>query len=188
MQIELHSTNFKLRPVRESDASDIIKLRRAPGNAKYINKTSENIDAQINYIRTTNNKTDDHFFAVENRSTAEFFGTVAIYDIKVVNGQTSGEWGRFILWPHLCVAIETCALIYKFAFEHLNMDRVYCRTVAENKAVVSLHDSIGLTRTVVLPAHFNGMNSIEHELTSSKYPLIAENLKSYIARANSLIR
>lgn len=186
MQSELQCVKFKIRPVKESDAARIVKLRRAPANSKYINETSESIDAQVDYIRYVSRKTDDYFFAVESIESAEFFGTVAIYDIREEKGVKVGEWGRFILWPHLSVAVETCAMIYRFAFEQLSMDKVYCRTVSANKPVVSLHDTAGLRRTAVLPAHFNGIDSIEHELTSDEFPKIAQNLNNYISKANAI--
>src|ERR1039457_4516855 len=47
--------------------------------------------------------------------------------------------GRWILRRGSLAAAESALLVYTIAFEDLALDRVYCRTVSANRAVVSFH-------------------------------------------------
>jgi hypothetical protein len=92
-----------------------------------------------------------------------------------------GEWGRWIVKPGSLAAVESAWLIYRCAFEQLKLLRVYCRTAAENKKVVSFHDSCGITDRRILAGHFelNGrrMDAIEHQLASQTWSEIGPRLE-----------
>ncbi len=70
-------------------------------------------------------------------------------------------------------------LIYRCAFDVLDLDRVYCRTLADNAQVVAFHDSCGLARLpgAVEIAHDGAMRpAIQHELRRNEWPAIAVRL------------
>jgi RimJ/RimL family protein N-acetyltransferase len=89
---------------------------------------------------------------VESRDSRDRHGLVGVYDIDPVD--RTGEWGRWILRSGSLAAVESALLVYRLAFEYLQLRSIYCITVADNLPVVSFHDSCGLTRAAFLPKHF----------------------------------
>jgi RimJ/RimL family protein N-acetyltransferase len=77
-------------------------------------------------------------------------------------------------------------LIYRCAFEQLSLDRVYCRTLTDNAAVVSFHDSCGINKTRHLAQHFelegHKHDAIEHTLERLAWSEVASKLEP-MARA-----
>jgi len=93
-------------------------------------------------------------------------GVISLYDLDA--SQTVAEWGRWILRRHSLAAVESAALVYRCAFEQLNLKEVYCRSVASNTQVVAFHDSCGCADRRVLPAHFmldgQAFDAVEHRV------------------------
>jgi hypothetical protein len=60
-------------------------------------------------------------------------------------------------------AIESALLIYRFGFDRLGLEEVYCRTLAANRHVVGLHQSLGLATRERSPAPLR-VGGEQHEL------------------------
>jgi RimJ/RimL family protein N-acetyltransferase len=76
--------------------------------------------------------------------------------------------------------VESAWLIYRIAFEVFGLGEVYCRTVAANAAVVSFHDSCGITDRHVLPSHFElggqRLDAVEHRVDRSAWRVLEPRL------------
>ncbi len=138
-------TRFALRPVIEEDADFILRLRLDPELSRYIHPTSPDLSAQQAWLEKYFERPDDYYFCVVDEITSEPEGTIALYDVDTEAG--TAEMGRWILRPGSLAAAESAFLVYTIAFEDLAVDRIYCRTVSANEAVVSFHDSAGLKVT-----------------------------------------
>ena len=113
---------------------------------------------------------------IESIKERKPIGVIAIYDIK----NKKAEWGRWIIDEGTNFAIESVYLIYKVAFEIIKLDIIYCRTVKENKSVVSFHESCGINKKNVLPNYFledKYYDAVEHILDRDDWILVEKKLK-----------
>ena len=151
--ITLDGHGYRLRPINDKDASFILKLRNDPVLGRFLNATDFSLQSQLNWLENYYDRAGDWYFIVERRSDNGPEGLISIYDLN--ENQLKAEWGRWILRSGSNAAIESVWLIYKCAFELLNLHQLYCRTVADNVSVVSFHDSCGIRNRVRLTGHFN---------------------------------
>jgi RimJ/RimL family protein N-acetyltransferase len=157
---------YRLRPIEDSDASFVLELR---GNKKlnsYLHATPQNIDNQLEWFSDYYKRHGDYYFVIERLSSGKPEGLISIYNID--DALNIGEWGRWILKENSLAAVESAWLIYKCVFEDLGLQQVFCRTVADNKSVVSFHDSCGITQKKLIPNFFEinniKFNAIEHQV------------------------
>lgn len=138
---------YRLRPVKRFDAQTIINLRCEDAERnRYIHAISKDVRAQEAWLEEYFQREGDYYFIVENRLTGEAEGTIAFYDAS----DGKAEWGRWVLRKGSLAAAESVWLLYRTAFEQVGLRELYCRTIAENTAVVSFHTSIGeKTRSVL---------------------------------------
>lgn len=171
-EISLDGPAFRIRPVCDSDAEFILRLRTNPILNRFLHSTSNIIDDQLGWLAAYYVRPDDYYFVIERRSSGRPEGVIAIYGIE--KQEKCGEWGRWILLPHSLAAIESAMLIYRCAFEVLGLHFVYCRTVAANRSVVSFHDSCGICDRVLLPRYFDiggeRHDAIQHSIGLSQWP------------------
>ena len=143
----LEGFGYRLRPVRKTDAQFIIQIRREDMERNcYIHQISDDVSEQERWLDAYFAREGDYYFVVENRITGQPEGLIAFYGEE--NGRA--EWGRWVIRKGSLAAIESVYLLYRIAFEQAGLEELYCRTLAENKAVVSVHTSMGeLTRGIV---------------------------------------
>lgn len=162
---------YRLREVNLSDARFIVNLRNNEDLNRYINTTSDSLELQQVWLKDYFKRSNDYYFIVENINSLEREGLISLYDINIINNE--GEWGRWIIKPGSISSIESAFLIYKFGFEHMKLQRIYCRTIAENSNVINFHDGYGANR---VRKHKNYLNkngtfytAIEHEIFLDKW-------------------
>jgi len=171
---------FGLRPVELDDVEFIVALRtRDPQLVRYLHPIPPDVEQQRRWLRSYFERQNDYYFVVENRESRNRHGLVGIYNIDPI--VQTGEWGRWILRPGSFAAVESALLVYRLAFEHLQLRSIYCITVADNLAVVSFHDSCGLERAASLPRHFElagvKYDGVKHVCTQEKWPTVRGRLE-----------
>ncbi|HEY4361778.1 MAG TPA: GNAT family N-acetyltransferase [Bryobacteraceae bacterium] len=183
LTVEGHA--FRLRPVELSDAGFIVELRTDPLRNRYIHRGAVDVRAQEDWLEEYFQRPGDYYFVIENRSTREREGTVGIYDLDLE--ARAAEWGRWIVRSGSLAALESACLVYSAAFDVLDLDSVYCRTILENKPALAFQDSFGVERTRLLPRYFerNGrwMDAVEGRLTRARWMAMRENTMAKAARA-----
>ena len=174
---------FKLRPVDVSDAPLIFELRSDAQRSRYLHSITGGVAEQENWILEDAQRIETRYFAVQ-RGT-ETHGFVGLSMIDGVSA--SAEWGRWILREDSPAAVPSAKLIYEYGFEELELKRLYCRTIVENKSVVRFHDACGATRIDTISDYFeiDGVNfaAIEHQVTIDQWP----NLKANLQRLTRLL-
>ena len=157
---------FRLRPIADEDAPLVVQLRTQPELARWLRPTSNRLEDQLAWLDDYYRRPNDYYFVVEGREPE---GLISLYNIA--DGQ--GEWGRWILKPGSLAAVESALLIYRGAFERLNLASVYCHTLSENSKVLSFHDSCGIQQRQLLPAavELNGrtLDMVEHRLDRQRW-------------------
>lgn len=161
--IRISGFSYRLRPVTIEDAQFIVDTRlEDEKKSKYVHKISSDVNLQINWLNKYFERNGDYYFVVENIFTNEKEGLISIYDI---NGDVA-EWGRWVFKRGSLGALESVNLIYKVAFEKLNLQEVYTRTVEDNISVVNFHKSIN--------AKFRTLLKNEFELEGKKYNAVEQ--------------
>ena len=179
---------FGLRPVADEDADFLHGLRIDPELARYIHPTSSDPAAQRAWLATYYERPGDYYFCVIDEVTAKREGAIGLNDVDHV--AATAEMGRWILRRGSLAAAESALLVYAIGFEDLALDRVYCRTVSVNKAVVSFHRSCGLritdeSRLVTLAGVTYGVT--EQSVDRANWPEVAARLKRVRAMAVGLL-
>ena len=181
---------FVLRPVSLSDAAFITALRADSVRSRFLHPVSPDVAAQIAWYERYATRPGDYYFIVERAETGEAEGTIGLYDVD--DGSRAAEWGRWVLREGSLAAVESAALIYDIAFAQFGLQRVYCRTVAANEAVVSFHRSFGLETRAVLPDHFRlgdvSYDAVEQELTRERWEALRPSVHAKAERVARLLR
>ncbi|MGA2936324.1 MAG: GNAT family N-acetyltransferase [Syntrophobacteraceae bacterium] len=182
-EIRIDGFAFALRPVTTGDAERIVELRSNPQLSRYLHPVSANVSLQREWIQTYFSRPGDYYFAVERRGHETVEGFAGIYDLDPERRRA--EWGRWVLEPGSLAAVESALLVYRVAFEMLELDEVYCRTVAENRSGVSFHDSCGLVRsdrTGFVELSGVRFSFIEHRLARGEWPEVKARLSGLAIR------
>jgi RimJ/RimL family protein N-acetyltransferase len=180
--IHLDGYAFRLRPIRDADAQFVLDLRGDPELARFIHSTPPRLSDQLAWLAAYYERAGDYYFVVERRlgqQAGHAEGLISIYDIDET--ARAAEWGRWVLRRGSLAAPESAWLMYRCAFEQLQLSSVYSRTVADNLRVVSFHDSCGITRRHRLQAFFelqgSRFDAIQHDVDRESWPEIAPNLE-----------
>jgi RimJ/RimL family protein N-acetyltransferase len=179
---------FALRPVTNEDADFLHGLRIDPELSRYIHATSPDPAAQRAWLAAYFERPADYYFCVIDEVTAEREGAIGLNDVDRLAG--TAEMGRWILRRGSLAAAESALLVYTIAFEDLALDRVYCRTVSNNKAVVSFHRSCGL-RVTDESRHIT-LAGVTHRVTEqsvdrASWPEVATKLRRVSAMVVGLL-
>ena len=169
-EISLNGYGYRIRPVVLDDAAFIIDVRLEDEQRnKYIHKISRDIKPQQEWITKYLEREDDYYFVVENNLTQKPEGLISIYNIK----NKKAEWGRWVIKQNSLAAIESVDLVFKVAFNILNLTELYSQTVADNTAVVGFHNALPQMYRATLKDHFelNGQkyDAVEHYTTKEYY-------------------
>lgn len=131
-----------LRLVQESDAQFILDLRTKE-KAKYLSKTDNNLDNQINWIKNYKNREKDgkeFYFVIENKES-ERIGLLRAYKIED-NSATSGSW-IMLNGVKTEATLEGILLLYEFILEYLGKEKIFFDVRKDNKKVWRFHKSYG---------------------------------------------
>jgi len=162
---------YRLRPVDEQDADFIVDLRRRAG--RFLNRGATSRADQLMWLTDYFEREGDLYFVVESTADQRREGLLGLYDFDDRN--KSAEWGRWVLEPTSSAAVESALLIYRCAFDELGLERVWCRTLSENRSVIAFHDSCGLGRAADLATiEHNGelLPAVVHNLTRAAWPSV----------------
>ncbi|OJI04680.1 GNAT family N-acetyltransferase [Polynucleobacter sp. MWH-Adler-W8] len=172
---------FRLRPVNDEDAEFIRDLRCDPNLNAFLHATNSITQDQLDWLSSYYQRPNDYYFVVERSDNCVPEGLISLYEVEL-NTPKQAEWGRWILKSSSLAAVESAALIYKFGFEILDLESIYCRTVASNERVVSFHDSCGIVNRKILKNYFqlgstSRVDAVEHRLDKKLWPEISTRLQ-----------
>lgn len=177
--ISIEGLAFRLRPLADSDATFVMQLRNNPDLNRFLHATPLNIANQLAWQERYYERLGDWYFVLERRSDGKSEGLISLYDYNAE--YKTAEWGRWVLRPGSLGAVESAWLIYQCAFERLDLNEVYCRTVASNRSVVSFHDSCGIPTRSLLTSHFHldgcYHDAVEHRITQNAWGACAPRLE-----------
>ena len=187
--INLSCVRYRLRPVKLEDAAFIVALRTDPLLNRFVHETSARVEEQVAWLERYFERPGDYYFIVETTDSFEPQGTVGLYNTR--SESNCGEWGRWILKRGSMAALESAWLIYEAGFSKLRFAELCSRTLAENQAVISFHDSFGASRAATLEAHFSVRGehkaAVEHRITAAEWPPLRARHYSSASRLSSRV-
>lgn len=161
----LQGKYVNLREVEIDDAAFILSLRTDEKKSRFLHKTENNIQKQIDYIKRYKTLENEWYFIIENKSHNPI-GTVRIYDVRPPIF-TGGSWlMKDGVSPE--ETIEGDLILKRYAFETLGFEKSCFDVRKKNKKVVRYHKMCG--------AKIVDENELDFffELTKSDY----ENIKN----------
>jgi RimJ/RimL family protein N-acetyltransferase len=167
--------------VAESDAAYIVDLRQRAG--RYLNPAATSVEQQTAWLARYFARDDDFYFVVEDRRRSRREGLVGLYDVRRPDG--TAEWGRWVLEAFSNAAVESALLVYRFAFDELQLEQIFCRTLVANGSVIGFHDSCGLMQMpgeVTIDHDGRASAAIEHRLHRADWPTIEARLDRLASR------
>lgn len=177
---------IRLRPVSDRDASMIVTLRSDAERARFLHPSAGGVGAQLDWLAEYYERPGDYYFVVERLRDSEPEGLIGLYGIA----GDEGEFGRWILRRGSLAAPASALLLYGVAFDNLELDRVFARTVADNASVVAFHDRCGARRTgrtVSFDLASGHLSAVEHEVTRAAWPAVRATLEPFAQQAAGLI-
>ena len=152
---------YELSPVQIEDAELIIKIRLEDlDRNKYIHPIKNDVRLQKEWLENYFRREGDYFFKIVNVITKDVEGLIAIYN---QNG-AKAEWGRWTIKKGSLASMESVYLLFELAFNTLNLEELFCRTIEDNAEVVDFHNSIGLI--------YRERRADEFELKGEKYACV----------------
>ena len=149
--LSMSGYGYRLRPVKMEDAQFIIDVRLEDKQRnRYIHEVSPDVSKQEQWIAEYFVREGDYYFVIENLFTRLPEGLISFYNVI----EEKAEWGRWVIRKGSLAAAESVDLMYRIAFEKAGLEELYCRTIEDNKAVISFHSTIGEKNRGVLINHF----------------------------------
>mgnify|MGYP005956926121 CR=1 FL=1 len=136
----LEGKYVNLREVELDDAPFILALRCDEKKSRFLHKTENNLEKQIEYLKRYKTLDDEWYFIIENKQN-EPLGTSRIYDVCGTQ-YTPGSW----LMKDGSLPEETLEgslLAGQMAFEVLGFEKSFFDVRKGNKKVIRFHLSGG---------------------------------------------
>jgi UDP-4-amino-4,6-dideoxy-N-acetyl-beta-L-altrosamine N-acetyltransferase len=135
-----------LRDIRDSDIEAMAAWRNDPEINKYFFEYQPvSVEQQQQWVDSLRKRNDERLFIIAPvEQPNQPVGTVGLVRMDFRNRKA--EWGRFLLDPSSRgkgFAAEALYLSLRYAFHHLNMQRLYLEVYEWNEPARSLYESFG---------------------------------------------
>lgn len=172
----LYGNKIKLRYYESKDFDLVFKLRNIPESYDWFYEYEPiNSTMTKNWWEQSFTKRDEKNFIIADIKTDEAIGTCSLVHIDFRNRKC--EFGRFIINPEnksLGASVEAELLALEYAFEHLNMNKVYLEVFETNKSVVDMHKRFGFMQEAIFYKHIYKQGAFSNVVGLS---LFYENFK-----------
>ncbi|MDP1459804.1 GNAT family protein [Bacillus wiedmannii] len=136
-----------IREIEEEDIECLRNWRNQENIKKYfINQDDITVKQQEEWFQNYKQKQDDKMFVIEETTNGYTkIGAVALYHINFHTHTV--EFGRLMIGNELFVGKgygkQAANLVCKYAFEVLNMEKIYLRVLVYNIKAIQLYHDIG---------------------------------------------
>jgi diamine N-acetyltransferase len=189
----LRSKRIRLRAIEERDLEVMASWRSDPAVYEFFYEYLPiSVRQQKNWYERQLTDSSEINLIVADAQNAPI-GTVSIYHIDRRNRKA--EWGRLIIGDPRGrsggIGAEIEVLVLQYAFEHLNLHKLYCEVLLENEKVVEMHKKFGFRQEGLMLEHaFKGgryVDVVALAMLETEYAAQRQNGKvaSVFARMNS---
>ena len=139
------NNNVVLRMMTEKDTENIVKWRNSPFIMEnFIYRTPLTEEAHLNWYYNRVKPGDVVQFIIVDTETNEDVGSVYLRDIDYLNKKC--EYGIFIgeeSYLGKGIGSKAAQLVLDYAFEELNLNRVFLRVFAKNIRAIKSYENVG---------------------------------------------
>ncbi|MGN0730488.1 MAG: GNAT family N-acetyltransferase [Treponema sp.] len=129
-----------LREVKEDDAEFILSLRCDEKKTRFLHKTENNIEKQVEYINRYYTIPYEWYFIILNKK-GERIGTYRIYDVQG-DSFCIGSW-LLIDGVSPAESFESDWLLRMYGFDVLGFKKIHFDVRKGNKKVIAYHKMVG---------------------------------------------
>lgn len=146
--IDIKGEIIDLKSATLDDAEFILFLRTDKELNKFISSTLPSIESQRNWIREyliREKKREEFYFIVKDKRNNSC-GTVRLYQIDIERKECT--WGSFILKKNRPdgSSFETIHLSLDYAFNTLNLKKIFLDVRKENKKAIYIYEKFGFEK------------------------------------------
>lgn len=144
-----------LRPIRDGDTDPIVQWRNAPHVMQhFIERVPLTPEIHRQWLKTRVQRGEVAQFIIHEKVGNRDIGSVYLRDIN--QQHRHAEFGIFIGEPSAIgqgYGPEACCLICRYAFEALDLRRVYLRVLADNAAAKRTYEKCGFRQEGLFRRH-----------------------------------
>ncbi len=159
-----------LRSADIDDAEFTLSLRKNPELTRYMPTLNLTVVQQLAWIESQRSKENDYFFVVRNLLNQPV-GTVSLYNMQ---GKIA-ESGRLVLIGNALENAEACLLLFRFGFNHLQLEQITGYVYANNKRATRFNSLFGCI-TGEPEQHENGQMIRRTLITRDSFAMAEEHL------------
>jgi RimJ/RimL family protein N-acetyltransferase len=143
----IRGNRIVLRDIRDTDVEAMTAWRNDPElNKHFFEYEPTSIERQRRWVESHRERDDEKLFIIAPAEEPDrAVGTVGLVHIDYRNRKA--EWGRFQIGDSSSTqkgyATEALYLSLRYAFYHLNMQRIYLEVYAWNESARSLYERLG---------------------------------------------
>lgn len=156
VKIMLKNNDIKLRPLELEDSDILRKWRFFEDNYDYFYEYTPNSSySNKSWVQNCLNKTNEiNFIITENDSNIDI-GMISLLDIDLRNKKC--EMGRVLIANDSSrgkgLGTQAIKLILEYAFNHLNLNKVYCEVFVDNLRALNSYKKIGFVQDGLFKNH-----------------------------------
>lgn len=140
----IRGSKIVLRDIRDTDLETMAAWRNDPEiNKHFFHDEPVSVEQQRQWVNSLRNRSDEKLFIIAPIEQPDRpVGTVGLVRMDFRNRKA--EWGRFLVDPSSRgkgFAAEALYLSLRYAFYHLNMQRLYLEVYEWNEAARKLYES-----------------------------------------------
>lgn len=173
-----------LRPLAPDDAEITLQWRRS-NRARYLNEGAASVEQQAKWI--SSRPISEYNWIIQLKDGSPI-GMLSLVDID--ERSSRAETGRFLIGDEekakgVPAAVEAMGLVYDFAFNTLNLNRLHGMISADNTLMVKWQKYLGMVEEGRLREHYRTEDNAQDAVVLGI--LRAEYLSVFIPRARALM-
>ena len=152
----LKNNDIKLRPLELEDSDLLRKWRFFEDNYDYFYEYTPNSSySNKNWVQNCLNKTNEINFIITGNNSCIDIGMISLLEIDLRNKKC--EMGRVLIANNSSrgkgLGTQAIKLVLEYAFNHLNLNKVYCEVFADNLRALNSYKKIGFVQDGLFKNH-----------------------------------
>ncbi|MEA1915394.1 MAG: UDP-4-amino-4,6-dideoxy-N-acetyl-beta-L-altrosamine N-acetyltransferase [Campylobacterota bacterium] len=150
----LNSDRLKFRYFENKDLEDVMKIRSSSQAYDFFFEYEPfNKEQQFSWWQQSYKQSNEKNFIIVDHNDV-FVGTVSLVNIDMRSKKA--ELGRFFINEHNRkngIGMEAMDILIHYAFNHLNLNKIYLEVFSKNTEAVALYEKLGFTNEGSLKNH-----------------------------------
>ena len=173
--VTLHGQFVDLRPLEPSDAAITLAWRQGQ-RARLLNRGAGTLTDQQRWIESRG--ADEHNFIIQRKDCYPL-GMLALIGVDRTHGDEEAARG-------LPASVEAMSLLYEFAFDTLQLRRVFGTVASANARMIKWQKYLGMTQEGVMRQHLFLDGKVQDSIVLG---LLADEYRASVrAKMNAMIK